>query len=74
MPSWMGVELRIRCTPTITVVRQAALVQRDGDIVSTDGTSPLSFTELGNGAYHVVVRHRNHLGVMTGTAPTGPVP
>jgi hypothetical protein len=39
-------------------------LQRDGDIVGTDGVSPVKFS-LAVGDYHIAVRHRNHLGVMT---------
>ncbi|MBK6754175.1 MAG: hypothetical protein IPG69_11435 [Flavobacteriales bacterium] len=43
------------------------LLQRDGDVVAVDGTSPLTF-RVGSGTYHVVVRHRNHFGCMTTSA------
>lgn len=42
----------------------AALLQRDGEIVGTDGSSPVQFTTAVKD-YHIAVRHRNHLGVMT---------
>jgi hypothetical protein len=61
---WVLVELRDAATPSIVLRSRTALVQRDGDIVSVDGTSPVSF-DLPTGSYHVAVRHRNHLGVMT---------
>lgn len=41
-----------------------ALLQRDGDVVGTDGMSPLTF-DLPTGDYNVMVRHRNHLGCVT---------
>ncbi|HMR44452.1 MAG TPA: hypothetical protein PKC40_11495, partial [Saprospiraceae bacterium] len=41
------------------------LLQRDGDVVDVDGQSPLRFNNLNFGSYHVAVRHRNHLGLMT---------
>lgn len=62
---WILVELR--SSPTAVVESKAALLQADGDIVSTDGTSPVSFSAAA-GSYYVAVRHRNHLGVMTATA------
>jgi len=50
-----------------TVISQrAALLQRDGDVVDVDGTSPVNLA--GNAAgtdYFVSVKHRNHLGVRT---------
>ncbi|HRT54873.1 MAG TPA: hemagglutinin protein, partial [Flavobacteriales bacterium] len=61
---WVIVELRSTATPTTVVASCAALVQRDGDVVALDGTSPVSIA-VASGAYHVAIRHRNHLGVMT---------
>ena len=37
---------------------------RNGSIVAVDGTSDLSF-QLPVDDYHIAVRHRNHLGIMT---------
>lgn len=65
---WVAVELRSAGNSATVVSRRAALVQRDGDVVELDGTSPLGFCVSG-GNYFVAVRHRNHLGVMTSTAP-----
>ena len=62
---WVLIELRDPTTPTTVLATQSALIQRDGDIVTTDGVSDLSFEGLAIGNYHVVIRHRNHLGVMT---------
>ena len=62
---WVIVELRNSATPATVVASCAALLQRDGDVVALDGTSPVSVT-VPAGSYHVAVRHRNHLGVMTG--------
>jgi uncharacterized delta-60 repeat protein len=61
---WVMVELRSATNPDSVVQTRTGLIQRDGDIVGPDGTSPLVFHQpLGN--YHVAVRHRNHLGAMT---------
>jgi uncharacterized repeat protein (TIGR01451 family) len=65
---WVVVELRDATNPATINYRQAALIQRDGDIVQADGVSPLSFCNLPASQYYVAVRHRNHLGVMTATA------
>jgi len=59
---WVIVELRNGDNPEERIVSQAALIQKDGDIVSTDGVSPVMFTNPG-GSVLVVIRHRNHLGV-----------
>ncbi|MEO8589526.1 MAG: choice-of-anchor B family protein [Flavobacteriales bacterium] len=61
---WVVVELRDAITPTTVVATRSALIQRDGDIVGTDGTSPVQFT-VAVKDYHIAVRHRNHLGAMT---------
>ena len=63
---WVILELHSELNPSIISARRAALIQRDGDIVDTDGTSPVTFTNIILGNYYVSVRHRNHLGVMTG--------
>jgi Ig-like domain CHU_C associated/Lysyl oxidase len=64
---WIRVELRSSAAPGIIVATRQGLLQRDGDIVATDGVSPLVFG-VGAGNYHVAVRHRNHLGVMSASA------
>ncbi|MFN6117053.1 MAG: hypothetical protein ACK46G_14190 [Flavobacteriales bacterium] len=61
---WVWVELRKQDNEGQVVVGRAALVQRDGDVVDLDGSSPLRMMAL-PGAYHVAVHHRNHLPVMT---------
>jgi len=61
---WVYVELRDAGDPTLVVAARAAVVQRDGDVVHSDGVSPLRISAL-PGAYHIAVRHRNHLGAMT---------
>ena len=45
------------------------MIQRDGDIVDVDGVSPLAFP-VEEGDYHIVVKHRNHLGMMTAAPVT----
>lgn len=62
---WVFLELRSSTDQTAIVDSRAALVQRDGDIVDLDGISPVSFATAPINSYYVVVRHRNHLGVMT---------
>ncbi len=63
---WMFIQIRDKDNPAQVVATTAALLQRDGDIVATDGVSPLSFPTLQEeDYYHIAVRHRNHLGTMT---------
>ena len=64
---WVLLELRSAVDPQTVLVRRAALVQRDGDVVDVDGVSALKIPAA-PGNYHVAVRHRNHLGVMSSAA------
>ena len=64
---WVLLELRSPAAPSTVLVRRAALLQRDGDVVDMDGTSPVS-CPIAAGSYHVALRHRNHLGAMTAAA------
>jgi hypothetical protein len=61
---WVVVELRNAVEPTQVVATRSALIQSDGDIMAADGSADLVFT-VPTGPYHVAVRHRNHLGIMT---------
>lgn len=61
---WILIELRDPNDASNILVSQSALLQRDGDIVATDGTSPVSINS-NSGDYYVAVRHRNHLGILT---------
>jgi hypothetical protein len=60
---WVLLELRSNTDPTVVIARRAALLQRDGDVVDLDGQAVRFNTDAGD--HYVVVRHRNHLGVMT---------
>ena len=66
---WVRLELRAAGSPSALVATRQALLQRDGDVVDVDGTSPVSFAEQ-PGNYFVAVRHRNHLGCITAQAIT----
>jgi hypothetical protein len=65
---WVLVEMRDAISPAIVKERRAALLQRDGNVVDLDGTSPVRSC-LQAGPYHIALRHRNHLGAMT----SGPI-
>ncbi|MBI5914384.1 MAG: hypothetical protein HY842_03340 [Bacteroidetes bacterium] len=62
---WVFVELRNPADPAVVEATRTALLQRDGDLVDVDGVSPLKFQTVEPGEYHVAVRHRNHLGIMS---------
>jgi hypothetical protein len=61
---WVLVELRDAQDPEVVVATRNALLQRDGDVVMTNGTEQLVFAAP-PGDHFVAVRHRNHLGCMT---------
>jgi hypothetical protein len=49
------------------VERRAAFLRNDGKIVDLDGISNVPFPSLSEGFYYLIVKHRNHLGVMSKT-------
>ena len=61
---WVWLELRDSADNTSIIASRSALLQRDGDIVHTDGVSPIYFSASTDN-YYIVVNHRNHLGVMS---------
>jgi hypothetical protein len=66
---WVLVQLHNAGTGAV-LSQRAALLQRDGDVVETDGVSPVNMAGNAAGSYFVSVRHRNHLGVRTAAAAT----
>ncbi|WP_299438612.1 M4 family metallopeptidase [uncultured Aquimarina sp.] len=66
---WIWVELRDATDPTLVIAGQSGILQRDGDIVDVadDLVTPLTF-DVPTGDYYVVIKHRNHLGIMTAAA------
>lgn len=61
---WLYLELRSATNSAMAITSIVALLQRDGDVVALDGSGPPEF-RVPAGSYYLVVRHRNHLGVMT---------
>lgn len=61
---WVLVSLRDKADGSVVLGTRSALIQRDGDIVDIDGSSPVRF-DLPPDDYYVSVQHRNHLGTMT---------
>ena len=61
---WVLVELRTGTSANSLVGTRSCLLLRGGTVVDKDGTSVPRITAP-PGNYHIVVRHRNHLGVMT---------
>ncbi len=68
---WVFVELREKSSSTVASVVQtrSVLLQRDGDIVDIDGTSPVYFKNVDPKSIYVVsIRHRNHLPISSNPA------
>lgn len=64
---WVLVELRTGIGSTTVAARKAAFLQQDGTIIDMEGSSSLKF-DLPAGNYYIVIKHRNHLGVMSSSA------
>lgn len=62
---WVLVELRSDTAAATTAARRAGFLLKDGRIVDLDGAGPLSFPGAPLTDYFVVLRHRNHLAVMS---------
>lgn len=68
---WVLVELRettgdaASAAPATTVARHAALILKNGAIVSTDGSGKLAMKTFIYDNLYAVVWHRNHLGIMS---------
>ena len=63
---WVLIELRDANDATLAITNLSALLQRDGDIVSLDGISPVNI-KIPGGDYYISIKHRNHLEIMTAT-------
>jgi hypothetical protein len=62
---WILVELRTGTAASTKVETQAAFLLKDGSVVDIDGSSDVAFTIATAGDYYIVIRHRNHLAVMS---------
>jgi len=63
---WVLVELRTGTGGATKVATRAAFIKSDGSIVDLDGSSAVAFPgTIASGNYYIVVRHRNHLAVMS---------
>jgi hypothetical protein len=62
---WAVVELRSAVNNSVVVATTAVLIQRSGNVMMPSGEQTITFGTTPAGNYHVVLRHRNHLGVMT---------
>ena len=74
---WVLVELRkpasglpADATSATIIGRKAGFLLSNGIVVDLDGATPLSFNISKQGPSFVVIRHRNHLGVMSNSIPS----
>ncbi|NCP06909.1 MAG: hypothetical protein GW817_10885 [Flavobacteriales bacterium] len=61
---WVWMELRDSADGITVITSMSALLQADGDVVANDGVSPLNIS-VPEGAYYIMLSHRNHLGIRT---------
>ena len=62
---WVLVELRKTTAASSVDERRACFILSDGSIVDLDGSSPVKFTAASTNNYYIVIRHRNHLAIMS---------
>ncbi|HRK27143.1 MAG TPA: hypothetical protein PK239_07615 [Chitinophagales bacterium] len=64
---WLFVELRDASFNPVAGGKRAVLLLSDGTLRDVDGTAGATFTGAVPGNYYIIVRHRNHLAVMSAT-------
>ncbi|NVO18048.1 MAG: hypothetical protein HXX13_00015 [Bacteroidetes bacterium] len=65
---WVLVELRTGQGAATKVGTRAGFLKSNGAITDLDGSSYLSFPGISAGNYYIVIRHRNHMPVMSASA------
>lgn len=70
---WVFLELRNLRDSTEVLATRSCLIQRDGDVVDLDGISDVEFPGIRLDSCYIVLRHRNHFGVMSKKASTLPL-
>lgn len=63
---WVWIEIR-GADKTTVIAETSALIQANGKVVATDGTSAVP-VNVAAGNYYIMLSHRNHLGVLTANA------
>ena len=68
---WVLVELRDATNPATVVGRRAAFIKKNGNLVEIDplktGYTDIIFPDVSPGNYYIVIKHRNHLAIMSST-------
>lgn len=70
---WILIELRdapsaLEATEETTIARRAAFLKNDGSVVDTSGINQISFSLSIVDSLYLVIRHRNHLGIISSVA------
>jgi hypothetical protein len=68
---WVLVELRSTSNGA-AVDRRAGLLKNNGTLCETDGTEGIAFSVATAGDYYIVIKHRNHIPVMSANTVTLP--
>lgn len=64
---WVLVQLRE--TPTgSTVAEKSCFLKTDGTVIQADGQANLTFWDIEEGSYYIVLDHRNHISIMSAEA------
>jgi hypothetical protein len=64
---WVLVQLRDQTTPSIIIASRSAFLNTDGTLIDDNSTLGIDIAAPA-GDYYIVIRHRNHLAIMS-TAP-----
>ncbi len=62
---WVLLEFRDPNDISSTIYTTSAVVQRDGDLVTSDGVNPIAIEQSLPPSVYLVVNHKNHLKVMS---------
>ncbi|QQS35546.1 MAG: right-handed parallel beta-helix repeat-containing protein [Ignavibacteriales bacterium] len=64
---WILLEFRTGTSSSTVAARRAAFLKSDGSITDLDGSSTITLNGLAAGYYYLVIKHRNHLPIMSAT-------
>jgi len=62
---WLLIGFRTNISPKSIILREVALLNKDGQIIFPSGCSALNQVPVPKSGLYVVVEHRNHMAVMT---------
>jgi len=62
---WVLVEVRTGILAGTTVAKRAAFLKSDGTVVDLNSLDPVAFIVPDNVEYYIVLKHRNHLSLMS---------